>query len=167
MCPFIISTACGKYLATFEYVSPGHVPNFPLCISRSHVDLFGNPDAACMYRTSDTTLGILYALYAEKVVCLLSVVWCICNSLFGFRSNCHSLVSSFSLHPVRMGLPPGENNVTYCLVNKTVQSKSNLYPTPTNVLVNDGIMYPVVGKFDANCGIGSVAVADDLCTYVQ
>ena len=32
------------------------------------------------------------------------------------------------------------------------------------MLVKDGMMYPVVGKSATNCGIGSVAVADDLST---
>ena len=36
--------------------------------------------------------------------------------------------------------------------------------TPTIVLVKDGMMYTVVGKSAANCGIVSVAVADDLST---
>ena len=35
---------------------------------------------------------------------------------------------------------------------------------PTGVLVKDVIMYPAVGKSAANCGIVSVAVADDLST---
>ena len=40
-------------------------------------------------------------------------------------------------------------------------------PTPTSVLVKEVIMYPVVGNYYSNCGIGSVAVADDLstCTF--
>ena len=37
-------------------------------------------------------------------------------------------------------------------------------PTPTSVLVKYGMMYPVVGKYSANCGIGSVSVADNLYT---
>ena len=68
---FIVSTARGQYLAIFEYVRPVHVSNFPHFISLSHVDLKRNPDAACMYRTSDFTLGILYALYAEGVALLI------------------------------------------------------------------------------------------------
>ena len=63
-----------------------------------------------------------------------------------------------------MGLPPGNNNVTSCLVNKTVQSTSHMGLTPTSVLVKDGIIYPVVGKSSANCRIGSVAVTEDLST---
>ena len=61
-----------------------------------------------------------------------------------------------------MGLPPGENIFIYCLVNKTVQSESHMGPTSTRVLVKDGIMYPLIRKSSANCGIGSVAVADNL-----
>ena len=60
-----------------------------------------------------------------------------------------------------MGLPPGENNVTSCLANKTVQSASHMSPTPTLVLLKDGMMYPVVGVSVVNCGIGSVAVAEN------
>ena len=74
MCHFIVSTARGKYLAAFEYVSPGHVSKFPLFIALSHVDLTGDPDTAFMYLTSASTLGRSYALYSEKVVCILSVV---------------------------------------------------------------------------------------------
>ena len=63
-----------------------------------------------------------------------------------------------------MGLPPGYNTVTSCLVNKTVQSASHMGPIPTRVLVKDDMMYPVVVKSATNCGIGIVAVADDLST---
>ena len=37
-------------------------------------------------------------------------------------------------------------------------------PTPTSVLVKYVMMYPVVGNYSANCGTGSVEVADDLST---
>ena len=37
-------------------------------------------------------------------------------------------------------------------------------PTPTRVLLKDGMMYPVVVKSSANCRIGSVAVAHYLFT---
>ena len=37
-------------------------------------------------------------------------------------------------------------------------------PIPIRVLVNLGMMYPVVGKSAANCGIGSVAFAADVAT---
>ena len=64
MCPLIVSTARWQYLATLEYVSPGHVSKFPLYITLSHVDLTGNRDATCMYCTSASALGISYTLYA-------------------------------------------------------------------------------------------------------
>ena len=150
MCSFVVSTSCGKYLAAFEYVRPGHVSEFPLFIALSHVDLIGNPYAACMYHTSASPLGISYSLYAERVLCLLSVVWCSSNSLVGLREKRHSFGSSFFLHPIRMGLPPGENTVTDCLVNKTVQSASHMGLTPTRVLVKDGMMYPVFVKSSDN-----------------
>ena len=163
MCDLIVSTAHGKYFSALEYVSPGHVSKFPFFISLSHMDLTGNPNAACMYRTSASTLGRSYALYDERVVCLF-VVWCSSNSLVGFRAKRHSVGSYFSLQPVRIGLLLGKNTVTSCLVNNTVQSASHMAPTPTGVLVKDDIMYRVVGKYATNGGIGSVAVADKLST---
>ena len=54
--------------------------------------------------------------------------------------------------------------MTSCLVKTTVQSALQMGPTPTSVLVKEGMMYPVVGKYDSNCGIGSIAVADDFST---
>ena len=36
--------------------------------------------------------------------------------------------------------------------------------TPMSVLVKDGMMYPVLGKSSANCGIGRVAFAVDVST---
>ena len=103
-------------------------------------------------------------MYSERVFCLLSVSWCSSNSLVGFIANHHILGSSFSLQPFWICLPPGENTVTSFLVNNIVQSASNMIPTPTRVLVKYGMIYPVVGKSAANCGIGGVAVADNLST---
>ena len=151
-------------MAAFQYVRPGHVSKFPPFIALIHVDLTGNPDVACIYRTSYSTLGISYALYAERVDCLLYVVWCSSNSLFGFRVKRHSFGIFFYIHHARVGLPPGGNTITSCLVNKTVQSASHMGPTTTRVLVKDGMMYPLVVKYVANFRIGSVAVADDLST---
>ena len=37
-------------------------------------------------------------------------------------------------------------------------------PTPTSVLVKEGMMYPVVGKSDSNWGIVSIAVDDEFYT---
>ena len=50
-------------------------------------------------------------------------------------------------------------------MNTTVQLALQMGPTRSSVLVKEGIIYPVVGKSDANCGIVSVAVADDLSTF--
>ena len=83
---------------------------------------------------------------------------------YHIRENCHSLVISFSLQPVRIGLPSDEKTVTSCLVNATVQFASHMGPTPTIVLVKEGMIYPVVGKSDSNCVIGSIAVAEDVST---
>ena len=38
-------------------------------------------------------------------------------------------------------------------------------PTPMIVLVKDGIMYPVVGKSAANCGICRVSFYADVSTF--
>ena len=124
----------------------------------------GNPDAACMYLTSASTLGRSYALYAKLIVILLSGVWSSRGSLLGNRSKHNSFGIPFSLNPVRMGLTLGKNTVTPCFANKTVQSASQMGPTPTIVLVKDGMMYHVLGKSSTNCGIGSEAVAYDLST---
>ena len=145
MYPLIVSTARGQYFAALDYVSPGHVSTFPFFIALSHVDLTGNPAATCMYRTSASTLGRLYALCTEVVVCIFDV-WCIINSSVGFRAKRHSLGSFFSLQPISIGLPFGESTVTSCLVNTTVQSASHMGPTPTSVLLKEVMMYPVVGK---------------------
>ena len=102
-----------------------------------------------MYHTSASTLGRSYALCSEGVVCLFDVCF-INNYSVGFRAKRHSLGSLFSLQPVRIGLPFGENNVTSCLVKTTVQSASHMGPTPTIVLVKEGMLYPVLGKSDAN-----------------
>ena len=63
-----------------------------------------------------------------------------------------------------MGLPPVENTVTSCLVNKTMKYASHMGTKTTRVLVKDGMMYPVVGKSAANCRIVSETVADNLFT---
>ena len=39
-----------------------------------------------------------------------------------------------------------------------------MVPTPTRVLVKEGMIYPVVGKSDSNWGIGSIAVDDYFST---
>ena len=130
MCYLIISTARGQYFAAFEYVSTDHVSKFPLLINLSHVYLTGNPASACMYCTSDYTLGRSYALCAEGVFCLFDV-WCISNSSVGFRAKRHSLGSFFSIQSVKIGLPFGENTVTYvfseyyCAVCITYGSDTN------------------------------------------
>ena len=61
-------------------------------------------------------------------------------------------------------MPLGKNTVTSCLGNQIVQYASQMGPTPTRVLVKDGMMYPVVRKSLAICDIGSEAVADDVST---
>ena len=152
-----------KIFSAFEYVSPGHVSKLPFLIALSHVDLNGNPDTACMYHTSAYTLGRSYALCNEGIVFLFGV-WFISNSSVGFRSKRHVLGSFFYLQPVRIGLPFGDNTVTSCLVKTTVNSALHIGPTPTSVLVKEGMIYPVVGKYDSKFGIGSIAVAENFST---
>ena len=134
------------------------------CIALDHVDLTGNPDAACMYLTSASTLGRLYVLSADLLVLLISGFCFVRGSLLGRRAKRNSFGIHFSLNPMRMGLPSGNNTVTSCFVNKTVRSASQMGPTPTRVLVKDGMMYPVFGKSAATCGIGSEAIVDNLST---
>ena len=118
-----------------------------------------------MYLTSASTLGRSFTLYSETVLCLLYVVWCSSNSLVSFRAERHIIGSYFSLQNVRVGLPPGDNSITSFLVNKTVQSTLHMGTTPTSVLEKYGMMYPVIGKSSASCGIGSLAVSDNLSTF--
>ena len=84
-----------------------------------------------MYRTSDSMLGIVYAMYVKGVLFLLFGVWCSSGLLFGIREKRHIFCISFSLHHVRMGLTPGKNTVTPCLTSKTVHSASQMGLTPT------------------------------------
>ena len=118
-----------------------------------------------MYLASASILVRLYTLYAERVVCIMSVLWCSRSYLVGFRAKHHSLSIYFSFQPVRIGLPPGDNTITSFLLNMTVQSASHMGPTPTSVLVKYGMVYIVVVKSTADCRIGSLAVTEDLSTY--
>ena len=52
-----------------QYVSPGQVSKFPDLMEASHVDLTGNPGAACRYLTIAFTLGRLYVLWDERDTC--------------------------------------------------------------------------------------------------
>ena len=49
-----------------------------------------------------------------------------------------------------IGLPFGGSTVKSCLVKTNVQSASHMGPTPTSVLEEEGMMYPVVGNSSAN-----------------
>ena len=89
--------------------------------------------------------------------------FCITLSL-GLRAKRHIRGSLFSLHPWIIGLPSGESTVTSCFLNTTVQFASQMGPTPISVLVKVGMMYPVVGKSAASCGIDSVAFAAYVAT---
>ena len=83
----------------------------------------------------------------------------------GLRAKRHRCGSFFSIHPWIIGLPSGDIAVTYSFLNTTVQFASQIGPTPINVFINLGMMYPVVGESAANCGIGSGAFAVDISTY--
>ena len=50
-----------------------------------------------------------------------------------------------SLHPVRMGRPLAEYNVTYFEVNVTVQPASQIGSIPTNVFMKVGMICPSQG----------------------
>ena len=108
-------------------------------------------------------------LASRKQICASGIFWfvvvyfCLPLSL-GFRAKRHSRGSLFSLHPWRIGLSSGDRTVTSCFLNTKVQFASQMGPTPIIVLVNVGMMYPVVGKSAANCGIRSVAFAADVDT---
>ena len=73
MCPLNFSTAHEQYFSALEYASPGHGAKFPFLIALSHVDLTGFLAVACIYHTSASTLGRLYALCAAGAVCLVYV----------------------------------------------------------------------------------------------
>ena len=50
-------------------------------------------------------------------------------------------------------------------MNKTLQSASQIVPTPISVMVKEGMMYHVVGKSADNWVMGSVAIAADFTIY--
>ena len=157
--PLRFSTERGQYFAAFEYVSPGHVAKFPFLIYLSHVDLTGNTAAACMYLTRNSKLGRSYALCASGVIRFFIVSIFPCP--FGLRAKRHIFGTLFSLHPVKTVLLSGDITTPYFFFNKTLHSALQIGPTPISVLVEEGMMYPIVGKSDANWGMGSVAVTAD------
>ena len=110
-----------------------------------------------MYLTRASKLGISYALCAAGVIRF--VVVSIFPLPFGLRENCHSFGRFFYLHPVKIVSPSGDITTTSFFVNKTLQSASQIGPTPISVLVKECMMYPVFGNSAANWGMGSVAVA--------
>ena len=63
-----------------------------------------------------------------------------------------------------MSLPSFKSTVTSFLLITTVQFSSLMGPTPMSVLVNYGMMYPVVGRYAANFGIVRVDFAADVAT---
>ena len=64
-----------------------------------------------------------------------------------------------------MGLPSGESTVTFFFLNTMVQSASQMGPTQMSVLVDNGMMYPVVGKSATNFRIFRVAFTPDVVTF--
>ena len=133
-----VSTDCGQYFAAFEYVSPGHVVKFPFFIDLSHVDFAVNLAAACMYLTRASKLGRSYALCTAGAIRF--VVVSILSCPFGLKTKRHSLGRVFYLHPIKMVLHSREITTTSFFVNKTLQSASQIGPTPIDVLVKEGMM---------------------------
>ena len=76
------------------------------------MDLIGKPYAACRHITSASTLGRLYALNAERVACFVFGLGCGRSFVLGWKAKRHNFSMTFSHHPLRMGLPVGENTVT-------------------------------------------------------
>ena len=93
------------------------------------------------------------------------VVVYIISYQFVLRAKRHSFGRFFSLHPVKIVLPSGEITTTSFFVNKTLQYVSQIGPTPINVLVKEGMMYPIVGKSAADCVMVSVTVAVDFTIF--
>ena len=84
----------------------------------------------------------------------------------GLRAKRHSCGSFFSIHPCRIGLPYGKSKVTSCVLKATtVQFALQMSPTPMSVLVKSGMIYPVLGKSAANCGIVGVSFTADVATF--
>ena len=107
-----------------------------------------------MEREEPSKLGRSYTLCAAGVIrfFVVSIFYC----PFGLRGKLRSFGRVFSIHPVEIVLPSGDITTTSFFVNKTLQSLSQMGPTPISVLVKEGMMYPVVGKSTANWGIGSL-----------
>ena len=82
----------------------------------------------------------------------------------GINANLHRRGSLSSLYPWIIGLPCGDRTVTSSFRNTTVQFASQIGLTPMSVFVKVGMMYPFVGKYEFDCGMGSVAVAIELAT---
>ena len=108
--PLIVSTDCGKYLASFEYVSPGHVAKFPLLIALSHLYFTWNPVTACMYLTRASKLGISYALCSAGVIRFVVVSIFPCP--FHLRAKSHTFGRFFYIYPVKIVLPSGDITMT-------------------------------------------------------
>ena len=109
-------------------------------------------------------LGRSYKLCASGLFWFVVVYFCL-TLLLGFREKCHSRGNFFSLQPWRIGLPSGESKIASFFLNTTIQFASHMGPKPMSVLEKAGVMYPVVGKSDANCGIGRVTFAADVETF--
>ena len=141
---------CGKYLSALEYVKPGQVAQLSSFMDFSQVDLIGNPAAACRYLTSDSTLGRLYALNSERVACFVFGLGCGRSFLLVHKAKRHNFGMTFYCHTLSIGFPVGGNTVMSCLVKKTVHSALHMGKTPMSVLVNFGMMCPVVDKLFAS-----------------
>ena len=150
MCPLSVYIDCGKYLSAFEYFKPGQVEKLPAFMAFRQVDLIGKPAAAGRYLTIASTLGRSYVLNAEIFVCFVFGLGCGRSFLLVHKAKRHNFGMTFYCHTLSIGFPVGGNTVMSCLVKKTVHSEFQMGKTPMSVLVNFGMMCPVVDKLFAS-----------------
>ena len=62
MWTLMVSLDSRWYLDALEYMRPGKISNFPALMDASHINLTGDPAAACRYLTSASTLGRSYTM---------------------------------------------------------------------------------------------------------
>ena len=63
-----------------------------------------------------------------------------------------------------MGFPIGKSTVALCLEHSTVQSASQIGPTPISVCLEKSMMCPMVGKLFAAWGMGRAVSATERAT---
>ena len=85
-----VSIDCGKYLAAFEYVTPGQVEKLPYFVAISQVCLIRKLADACRYLMSASMIGISYALNADRVACFLFGLGCVRAVVLGRKGKRHN-----------------------------------------------------------------------------